>query len=415
MVRFGKKAALLAMAGVLTAASVTGCSGAIDAEATVVTVGKEKVPLGVVNFYARMMQGQYETYYAGMMGTTAEELWTQDAGDDKTYEESVKDSVMEAVENMYLISQHSGEYEVVLTEDEKEAIQKAAEQFDKDNKDESKEAVSGYRKDIEKYLELMTIQSKMSEKMREGVNEEVSDEEAAQKSMEYVYFSYTSTDESGSVTELTDEEKAKAKSTAETIAERAKAGEDFAAVAAELGTEVQKTAFDAKSTSPDAALIEAANALAAEGDVTGAIESDAGVYVAKLTSLLDREATDQKKASIIEERKQEQYDSLLKKWRKETDIKVDKKVWKKVSTAHARAYDFRSHYAVVNINGWDHCGIEWMDKLLYLSRSMGHRYIQNTLYYYRLVPLFAHQLENLTGCGYEELLPDLNDYFEYED
>ena len=320
MVRFGKKAALLAMAGVLTAASVTGCSGAIDAEATVVTVGKEKVPLGVVNFYARMMQGQYETYYAGMMGTTAEELWTQDAGDDKTYEESVKDSVMEAVENMYLISQHSGEYEVVLTEDEKEAIQKAAEQFDKDNKDESKEAVSGYRKDIEKYLELMTIQSKMSEKMRE----------AAQKSMEYVYFSYTSTDESGSVTELTDEEKAKAKSTAETIAERAKAGEDFAAVAAELGTEVQKTAFDAKSTSPDAALIEAANALAAEGDVTGAIESDAGVYVAKLTSLLDREATDQKKASIIEERKQEQYDSLLKKWRKETDIKVDKKVWKKV-------------------------------------------------------------------------------------
>lgn len=73
-----------------------------------------------------------------------------------------------------------------------------------------------------------------------------------------------------------------------------------------------KTAFDAKSTSPDAALIEAANALAAEGDVTGAIESDAGVYVAKLTSLLDREATDQKKASIIEERKQEQYDSLLK-------------------------------------------------------------------------------------------------------
>lgn len=330
MVRFGKKAALLAMAGVLTAASVTGCSGAIDAEATVVTVGKEKVPLGVVNFYARMMQGQYETYYAGMMGTTAEELWTQDAGDDKTYEESVKDSVMEAVENMYLISQHSGEYEVVLTEDEKEAIQKAAEQFDKDNKDESKEAVSGYRKDIEKYLELMTIQSKMSEKMREGVDEEVSDEEAAQKSMEYVYFAYTSTDESGSVTELTDEEKAEAKSTAETIAERAKAGKDFAAVAAELGTEAQKATFDADSTSPDAALIEAANALAAEGDVTGAIESDAGVYVAKLTSLLDREATDQKKASIIEERKQEQYDSLLKKWRKETDIKVDKKVWKKV-------------------------------------------------------------------------------------
>ena len=45
MVRFGKKAALLAMAGVLTAASVTGCSGAIDAEATVVTVGRKRFRL----------------------------------------------------------------------------------------------------------------------------------------------------------------------------------------------------------------------------------------------------------------------------------------------------------------------------------------------------------------------------------
>lgn len=330
MVRFGKKAALLAMAGVLTATSVTGCSGTIDADATVLTVGKEEVPLGVVNFYARMMQGQYETYYAGMMGTTAEELWTQDAGDDKTYEESVKDSVMEAVENMYLIAQHADEYEVVLTEDEQEAIKKAAEQFDADNTDKVKDVVSGYRKDIEKYLELMTIQSKMSEKMREGVNEEVSDEEAAQKSMEYVYFAYTSTDESGAVTELTDEEKESAKSTAQSIADRAKAGEDFASVASESGTEVQKASFDAESTSPDAALIEAANVLAAEGDVTEVIESESGVYVAKLTSLLDREATDQKKASIVEERRQEQYDSLLEKWRDDTEIKVDKKVWKKV-------------------------------------------------------------------------------------
>lgn len=92
-----------------------------------------------------------------------------------------------------------------------------------------------------------------------------------------------------------------------------------------------------------------------------------------------------------------------------------KKIWKKVSATHARAYDFRSHYAVVNINSWNHCGIEWMDKLLFLSRSMGHRYIQNTLYYYRLVPLFAHQLENLTGSGYEEVLPNLNNYFKDED
>ena len=44
-----------------------------------------------------------------------------------------------------------------------------------------------------------------------------------------------------------------------------------------------------------------------------------------------REATDSKKESIVSERKQEQYDSLLKQWKKDTKIKEEKKVWKKIS------------------------------------------------------------------------------------
>lgn len=50
------------------------------------------------------------------------------------------------------------------------------------------------------------------------------------------------------------------------------------------------------------------------------IESENGLYVAVLTSLLDREATDAEKERIIEERKTEQYDSLIEKWREETEI-----------------------------------------------------------------------------------------------
>ena len=85
MVQFGKKAAVLTAAGVLAAMSVTGCSGSIDTDAVVATVGDEDITLGVANFYARMMQGQYETYYASMMGTTAEEMWVQDAGADERF------------------------------------------------------------------------------------------------------------------------------------------------------------------------------------------------------------------------------------------------------------------------------------------------------------------------------------------
>lgn len=330
MVHFGKKAAVLTAAGVLAATAVTGCSGSINTDAVVATVGDDEITLGVANFYARMTQGQYETYYASMMGTTGDAMWTQEAGEDQTYEESVKDSLMENLENMYLISQHAADYEVSLTEEEEDAIAEAAAQFDEDNTDEAKETVSGYRKDIEEFLRLATIQTKMDSKMREGVDEEVSDEEAAQKAMQYVFFSYTTTDDSGNTTELTDEEKESLKTDAQSLVDRVNAGEDISTVAEELGQTAYDLTFDSESTSPNEDLIAAVDAFEAEGQVTDVIEADDGLYVGRLTSLLDRDATDQKKTSIVEERRQEQYDSLLEEWRNDTDIKVDEKVWDKV-------------------------------------------------------------------------------------
>ena len=90
------------------------------------------------------------------------------------------------------------------------------------------------------------------------------------------------------------------------------------------------------------------------------------------------------------------------------------KLWKRVSTEYARAYDFRSNYAVININKW--CGdkqiSDWDRKLVSLSKSMGHSNLQHTIYYYKLVPLFAEKLESITGDSYDELLPELNKYFE---
>ena len=330
MLHSGKRAAVLTAAGVLSAGMLAGCSGTIDTGAVVATVGEEDITLGVANFYARMMQGQYETYYAGMMGMTGEDMWAQEVEDGKTYEQAVKDSVMTELENLYLISQHAAEYEVALTEDEKDAIREAAQQFDENNSDETKEAVSGYRKDIEKYLELLTIQNKMDDKMKEGVDEEVSDEEAAQKAMRYVYFSFSSTDDSGNTVDLSDEEKDALREDAQTLADRVKDGEDMTEVAEEMGLTVNDLTFDDESTGPNEDLVAEVNGFTEEGESTDPIESDIGIYVGQLTSLLDRDATDQEKNNIVEERRQEQYDSLLEEWRDAATIEVDEKVWEKV-------------------------------------------------------------------------------------
>ena len=319
MVRLAKRLAVLAVAGTLTATSLTGC-GTINTDETVATVGDEKITLGVANFYARLQQAQYETYYASMMGTTAEEMWAKEASDDQTYEEQTKKSILENLENMYLVSQHASDYDVALTEEEQQAIKDAAAKFGEGDEEEAA-----------KVLELMTISNKMEAAMEAGVDENVSDEDAAQKSMQYLLFSYTTTDDSGESQTLSDDEKEALKTTAQAFDDRLKGGEDMETVASAAGLTAQTATFDSESTSPDKDLIAAADALTNEGDVTDIIETENGIYIAKLTSLLDREATDSKKESIVSERKQEQYDSFLEQWKKDTKIKEEKKVWKKIS------------------------------------------------------------------------------------
>lgn len=333
MGQFRKRLLITAAAGILGVSALTGCSRSMNNDAVVAEVDDDKIVLGVANFYARMQQAQYESYYASILQTTGDEMWTQEGDGGDSYEETTKKSILESLENLYLLKQHAKEYDVELTEEDGKSIDKVVDTFMEDNTLEAKEAVSGSEAYIKEFLELATIQNKMSVPMKAGVNEEVSDEDAAQKSMQYVFFSYSKSDDDGNTETMSDEEKAALKNTAQEFADNLKSSEtkDIEAAAAEAGLEVQSATFDAESVSPTEDLVKAADALAAEGETTDIVESDSGIYVAKLTSMLDREATDTKKTSIVEERKQDQYDSLLKQWREDAEIKEHKSVWKKVS------------------------------------------------------------------------------------
>ena len=136
---------------------------------------------------------------------------------------------------------------------------------------------------------------------------------------------------SGDVLEL-DDEKAEVKKKAEDFQKDAASAEDFSVFATAVGASATDLTFDSDTTSPNEDLIKAADKLK-EGEVTDVIEADNGYYVAKVVSLLDRDATDTKKESIVSQRKSDQYQSICKKWKKKTDIKVHKKVWNTISFA----------------------------------------------------------------------------------
>jgi len=86
---------------------------------------------------------------------------------------------------------------------------------------------------------------------------------------------------------------------------------------------------------------------------------------------------------------------------------VFQELWRKTNSTYAVPYDLRHHYAVTNINQWICEGFNFDDKLLYLSKSMGHYDVESTKYYYSLVPGLADILEDRTNVDFEDIVPEV--------
>ena len=74
-----------------------------------------------------------------------------------------------------------------------------------------------------------------------------------------------------------------------------------------------------------------------------------------------------------------------------------------------RAYDFRHHFAYANMNRWLREGKDINVMLPYLMRYMGHQDIENTLYYFHLVPDIYDAIVQKSSL-FEGLLPEVNAY-----
>lgn len=320
--------AALAIAAAMAVSALTGCgSGNLNSDDVVAEFGDTKIKAGVAEFYARYQQASYEAYYMPYYG---DNMWTTEVSDGSTYEDSVKNNALDTLKTMYVLETHMDEYNVEYTSDDEAAVAEAAQAFVDANDGEALSASAGDIENVKEVLKLITIQRKMYNAMIEDADTEVSDDEAAQKSMSYAFFSFETTDDSGNKTTLDDDGKVALKETAMNFqTEAANGTKTFEECAEKAGVEAQTATFDSDTTSPSTDLIKAADVLG-EGQVTDVIETDSGYYVAQVTSMLDREATDAKKTSIISERQQTLYNDLCKEWVDDADITVHENVWTKL-------------------------------------------------------------------------------------
>lgn len=88
-----------------------------------------------------------------------------------------------------------------------------------------------------------------------------------------------------------------------------------------------------------------------------------------------------------------------------------RRLWRKYNTANAVAYDFRHNFAIHHVNSWVNVDSDIHEKMVTLSKYMGHRTFVSTLYYYSLVPRLGEIIEEQSK-DFESIIPNLSDYEE---
>ena len=89
-----------------------------------------------------------------------------------------------------------------------------------------------------------------------------------------------------------------------------------------------------------------------------------------------------------------------------------RRIWKEVSNDHSVPHDLRHNYAIENINSWSGTVYEQFDKLVYLSKTMGHVTLESTRYYYHFSSPLSKLVREKTEKGFNIMFPEVN-YDDY--
>ena len=284
MKRFGRIAAA-GMCAVMVMSMLTGCSKVNTGE-TAAKVGDAVITFGEANFMLRFNQAETQTYLGALFGA-GQNMFEQDlTGSGQAYGAVLKSNVMENLKDMVVLEQHMGDYGVEITADDQAAIEAAAQAFLDSNPKDVLEAMTATKESVSRVLTLYTIQSKMAAAIEADVDTEVSDEEAAQKTVQYAYFA-TPVPETEEETEAAEETtEAASEAAEETTAEETAEAAESETEAAEEVTEAAESETEAAEEAAEAAESETE---AAE-ETTEAAEEDSPEKIAlreQLQALID--------------------------------------------------------------------------------------------------------------------------------
>lgn len=321
-----RRAAAIAIP-VAAAVCLTGCSGrAPDGNATLITSDSgQTVSYGAAAVCLRYNQALLYDYYQGIYsayGLTTGPLWGRKSGGE-TMGARLKKSVADELSAALACREKAPEYGVNISDSDKKTILDAAGDFtlktDKDTLRENGISLSS----ASEFLELMTYEYKVREKVEEKASVSVSDREAVQASVSYYAV------------------KPKDELPLEKIQENLKEdGEKYyEALKKERGADESKRTVTYSRPETDVLPEEAAAAVSKmENGEYAAVKANGQIYVLHMNSTNDKKATEKQRKALESEQKYEAFKETAEGWEKEMGIKVNNRLYRSLKITDKAAY-----------------------------------------------------------------------------
>lgn len=323
------------LAIVLAALSLGGCGRGDGSSRVIFTtgfgkdevfrIGRSSCTLPEFMVYLTNTQNQYENVYG-------EQIWNVEL-DGVTLEDNIKDIVLAKlaqIKTMYLMAR---ERDVELDEADLQRVEKAAETYYQSLSEQELQVMGVDQETIRQLYTEYAMAEKVYNQIIEGINPEISDDEARTITIEHILIRTYTTDGTGKRIEYSDSMKQDCYEEIQKLRQQAVDGEaDFAELAARYSDD-ENLSYSFRKGEIDATLEEEAFRLG-NGEISDVIELEGGYHLIRCISTFDREETDANKLKIVEERRNEvfgrEYDAFV-----DTLVRnLNEQLWQELTLVH---------------------------------------------------------------------------------
>lgn len=304
--------------------ALTGCqignkdivvSGTLSSR-QVFTLDKSACSLKEAKVYLANYQNIYGTAYTI-------DLWQHDFGDASLLD-YVKDITLEELTRVYTMDLLAQSQEVTLSEDETAKVAEAAKEYYASLSEDETAYMDVAEADIAEYYTHYALAQKLYHSLTNGVNEEVSDDEARVMEIMQIY--------------VTDEDRA------HEVEQKLAQGDDFASVANNYNelSAIQVTV--SRDDLPDE--VEEVAFQLDDNAVSGMIAAGNGYYFIKCLNKYNEELTEANKSNIVEKREKEAFDDVYNEFVASLSSRLNTDLWDEIELTTDGSIQTNSFFAV---------------------------------------------------------------------